>query len=121
MPFYRLRWDRFKYHAEPQKVMAEVSVTEKREVSEATGIRRLLKAARRMTTVGAEKTAALAPTMQNNLVILSTCGCGSCPRCAVNAVVVTANTVMALVGLRRKERKTEHEGHGHSAHEHKHE
>ena len=98
-----------------------VSVTEKREVSEATGIRRLLKAARRMTTVGAEKTAALAPTMQNNLVILSTCGCGSCPRCAVNAVVVTANTVMALVGLRRKERKTEHEGHDHSAHEHKHE
>ncbi len=101
--------------------MAEESVTKKQEASESTGIKRLFKAARRITATGAEKTAMLAPTMQNNLVILSTCGCGSCPRCVVNAAVVTANTVMALVGLRRKEKKPEHSGHDHSAHGHKHE
>ena len=101
--------------------MAEGLVTKKQEASEATGMKRLFKAARRMATTSAEKTAVLGPTMHNNLTILSTCGCGSCPRCAVNLVVVTANTAMALVGLRRKEKKIEHVEHDHSAHGHKHE
>ncbi len=101
--------------------MAEESVTKKQEASEATGLKRLFKAARRTATIGAEKTALLAPTVQNNLMILSTCGCGSCPRCVVNAAVVTANTAMALIGLRRKEKKRAHVEHDHSAHDHKHE
>jgi hypothetical protein len=101
--------------------MVEESVIKKHEASEATGMKRLFKAARRIATTGAEKTAALAPTMQNNLTILSTCGCGSCPRCVVNAAVVTANTAMALIGLRRKEKKPVNVEHECSSHCHKHE
>ncbi len=90
--------------------MGKVSVTNKSN-SEDNRIKHMLKTARRMLATGAEKTTALGPTMQNNLTILSTCGCGSCPRCAVNAVVVVANTAMALIGMRRKEKASEHTEH----------
>ncbi len=97
--------------------MGKISVTKKSN-SEDNGIKYILKAARRMIATGAEKTTALGPTMQNNLTILSTCGCGSCPRCAVNAVVVVANTAMALIGMRRKEKTPEHTEHNEECHCH---
>ncbi len=103
--------------------MAEVSVTKQAD-NKAHGIKRLLKAARRMTVLGSEKATALGPTIQNNLTILSTCGCGSCPRCAVNAAAVVVNTAIALIGMRRKDKGPEqnkrcgqdhedHTGHNH--------
>lgn len=97
--------------------MGKVSVTNKSN-SEDNKIKHMLKAARRMMATGAEKTTALGPMMQNNLTILSTCGCGSCPRCAVNAVVVVANTAMALIGMRRKEKILDHTEHNEECHCH---
>ena len=106
-------------------IMIENSIGMKEEMNSIVGrhIRKnaIEKVARRIAATSAEKTAVLAPTMQNNLTILSTCGCGSCPRCVVNAAVVTANTAMALIGLRRKEKKPVNVEHDHSSHGHKHE